>query len=113
MDDNAPGPFPMPGTQDPNTKKAKSNTFKIIDINVKGILITMGVIAGCLIAWVVIRDLSGLGSGFGFSVVNWVSEASIDPDNQRGFASFLRLLLIAGGVGFLLSIWNKTRRDKS
>ena len=59
----------------------------------------------CIVAWVIIRDLSGMGSHFGSVVMDWLHGAGLNPDNRHAFKNFLSLVLtlfsIAGALYFL------------
>jgi hypothetical protein len=57
-----------------------------------------------LVLWTVIRELGGVGSGFGAAVMGWFREASINPENRRGFTSFLYLVLIGGAISVVLKM---------
>ena len=59
------------------------------------------------IAWTIISGLSGFGSGFGSTAMNWLNSASINPANKREFSNFLRLLLTAGFIGLLIFLLKK------
>jgi len=74
-------------------------------INFGGILIILFIVFVCIVAWVIIRDLSGMGSHFGSVIMGWLHEAGLNPDNPRAFKNFLSLVLtlffIAGALYFL------------
>ena len=101
-----PNRFRISGNQEPNEHNSKLILSDIVKhLNIGGIvaIILFGFVM--LIAIAVIRDLSGWGSGFGFSVMHWFEVASINPQNKRGFACFLKLLMTAGFIGLLIKIF--------
>lgn len=104
MNQPIPNRFPVPEDQEPEHQK-KPSWFS--EINAGGIILIVVVIVLCVIAWIMIRDLSMLGGSFGSVVTQWIDRASIDPQNQRGFVSFLKLLLTAGFIAILLIIFRK------
>ena len=94
-----PNKFPVPKDQE---NKKKASTFKLSDINWRGVAVVVAIILVCLVGYIVIRDLSGLGSGFGATVMEWYREGSINPENRKGFTSFLCLLFVAGFIYLIL-----------
>ena len=67
----------------------------------------IGILLLVTIAWIIISGLSGLGSDFGSTAMNWLNSASINPENKREFTNFLRLLLTAGFIGLLIFLFKK------
>ena len=101
-----PNRFPVPEDQELGPQKRPPG-FKLSDINWRGVAIIIALILGCVTAWIVIRDLSNIGGGFASVVTQWVKGASINPEDERGFTSFLKLLLTAGFIGSLLIFFRK------
>jgi len=63
------------------------------------------VLAVCFIALIfpvvsrIIHDLSGIGSDWGFDVMRWVKNTSLNPLHKTGFRNFLRLILTLFCIG--------------
>jgi len=74
------------------------------DINWRGIAVLVLLAILFFVLWTVIRELAGVGGGFGAVVMGWFRDASINPEDRAGFTSFLRLLLIAGFIAVLILI---------
>jgi len=94
----------VPENQESETQKKSSG---LTEINARGITLIILVIVVCVIAWIIIRDLSILGGSFGSVVTNWIKEASIDPQNVKGFICFLKLLLTGGLIVIFLIFFKK------
>jgi hypothetical protein len=82
----------------------KPSGISLADINWRGIAVFVLLSILFLVAWTVIREIAGVGSGFGAAVMGWFREASINPEQRAGFTSFLKLLLTAGFIGLLIFI---------
>ena len=67
--------------------------------------------SSCSTAWVIITGISDVGGGFGSTVIDWVKEASINPENERGFKHFLRLILTTGFVGLVVAFFKRKSGD--
>ena len=95
-------PNKVPVQEEPSKKK----TYDLLgNIPFAGLLVVILVVFVCIVAWVIIRDLSGMGSHFGSVVMDWLHGAGINPDNRHAFKNFLSLVFtlffIAGALYFL------------
>ena len=95
--------FPTPEDQKLGADHKRPSKLRLSDINWRNVGIFIVLILLFPIAWAVIGGISGLGSGFGSIVMSWFRDASINPENRRGFEYFLRLLMTAGFIGLLLA----------
>jgi len=101
-----PNRFPLKEDSESGTSK-RSSSFRMSDINWKGIILVAVLIVAGFVGWVIIRDLSQLGGSFGSYVSKWFNSASIYPKDQSGFVNFLRLIGIGGLIGLLLVIFKR------
>jgi hypothetical protein len=106
---NIPNQFPPPQGQGLQEEK-KSLLTEILSSVVLS-LILVGLVV--LIAWIIIAGISGVGGGLGSTVMDWVNQASINPENERGFTFFLRLLLTAGFIGLVVAFLKKNQGDRN
>ena len=101
---NIPNTFPPPNNQGPQPKEPKPWWVKAQpQVLLRGALTVLAV----FIVWTVIRELSGLGSTLGSTMIEWFDRASISPENEREFTNFLKLVLTAGFIALLLSLFKK------
>jgi len=98
---NLPNLLPPAQNQGP---PIRPSGFRFSDINWRGVAVLVLIIVLGLVAWTVIRELGGIGSGFGATVLGWFREASINPEHRSGFTSFLYLVLIAGLIWLVLKM---------
>ena len=90
--------LPDPSDQEQETKKSG---FSFSELNWPGILAFIMLVFVILIASIIIKDLSGIGSNLGAIIMGWWKGASIIP-GRSGFEKFLSLLLTTGFIGGLL-----------
>lgn len=87
--------------------RKKPSGISLSDINWRGVAVLIVVILLCLVAWILIRDISQLGGDFGSTVMGWLDRARLNPTDKQGFVNFLRLLLTVGFLGILISILSR------
>ena len=104
---NIPNHFPPP--EDQGSQEEKKTLLAEVLSSVALRLILVGLVL--LVAWMIIRGLSGAGGWFGTSVMDWVNEGSINPENERGFTFFLKLLLTTGFIGLVIAFLSKIRGE--
>ena len=106
-------PDEIQGPENPNGAKTttKVRTFRLDEINWGRILFLILLVVIAWVCWTIIQGLSGMGSSFGAIVMEWFRDASINPENKRAFANFLRLVLLAGFFWGILIIM--TNNDKN
>ena len=109
MTENEPENNQIPGLP-PNKvtvqEEPSKKTYDLLgNIPFVRLLVLILVVFVCIVAWVIIRDLSGMGSHFGSVVMDWLHGAGINPNNRHAFKNFLSLVLtlffIAGTLYFL------------
>ena len=105
---NIPNQFPG---QDQEVQEKKKTLFSELFWSVALRLILAVLVV--VIAWIIIAEISGIGGGFGSTIMNWVEQASINPENENGFTFFLRLLLTTGFIGLLVALLDKIRRNRN
>jgi Na+-transporting NADH:ubiquinone oxidoreductase subunit NqrD len=100
--DEQPNNFHFLNNLEAKPSGSRSIVTELKNVNLIGIMSLIFVLFVLFVAVAVIRDLSGLGSWFGSTVVGWFREATIDPSNRQGFARFLILALTACFIGLLV-----------
>ena len=94
-------PPQLPGLSADQEQETKKPAFSFSELNWPGILVFILLVFVILIASIIIKDLSGIGSNLGAIIMGWWKKASIIP-GRSGFKKFLSLLLTTGFIGGLL-----------
>lgn len=102
-----PNRFQVQEDQEEAEHEKKPSGFQLSDINWRGIVILIVFVFVFLIGWIIIQELSGLGSNFGSDVMGWLRDASINPENRQGFTKLLKLCFTGGFFVFLLFILSR------
>ena len=106
---NIPNQFPPP--QGPELQEKKKSMFAEILLSVVLHLILVGLVV--FVAWIIIAGISGVGGELGSNIMNWVNQASINPEDKRGFTFLLRLVLTTGFIGLVVAFLSKIRRNRN
>ena len=102
-----PIPNRFPAFENPGRQRKASKSI-LLDIikhpNSPAIIAVIFVAILVVVAAIIITGLSDLGGGFGATVTNWFGNATIDPNNRKGFICFLKLGLTAVFIGVLFGV---------
>jgi hypothetical protein len=88
--------------QSPVPQKRPGSRFP--GINWAGIVLLVIAIVVIFVVIIAIRDLSSVLGCFGATVIGWVKDATIFPQDKRGLTLFMRLLLTGGFIWIVFLI---------